>query len=47
MQLSLLPTDDRAIPASCIDYTTLLSFENIHDLASSNLSIIYELSKGL
>ena len=47
MQLGLLPTDDRASPASYIDYTTLLSFENIHDLTSSNLSIIYELRKGL
>ena len=26
MQLGLLPTDDRASPASYIDYTTLLSF---------------------
>ena len=26
MQLGFLPTDDRASPASYIDYTTLLSF---------------------
>ena len=35
MQLGFLPTDDRASPASYIDYSTLLSFyqgENWHGI---------------